>query len=86
MHGIWPCKAKRKQDIILSGAHRKTSAKAALPTLGDPKVMQRTSEVGLCSAAQQAAMVAREPPTQNPVSSIRRGVRPPEQEHPAALM
>lgn len=39
--------------------------------------MQRTSEVGLCKAAQQAAMVASEPPMQNPVSSMRRGVRPP---------
>ena len=58
-------------------AHLKTSAKAALPTLGEPKVMQRTSEVGLCKAAQHAAMVARDPPTQKPVSSMRRGVRPP---------
>ncbi len=58
-------------------AHLKTSAKAALPTLGEPKVMQRTSEVGLCNAAQHAAMVARDPPTQKPVSNMRRGVRPP---------
>lgn len=57
------------------------STKAAVPTLGEPKVMQRTSEVGLCSAAQQAAMVASEPPTQNPVISTRRGVLPPALPH-----
>ena len=58
-------------------SHLKASTKAALPTCGAPNVMHRTSEVGLCKAAQQAAMVAREPPTQKPVMMIRRGVLSP---------
>ena len=57
--------------------HLKASTNAALPTCGAPNVMHRTSEVGLCRAAQQAAMVAREPPTQKPVMMIRRGVLSP---------
>ena len=57
-----------------AGTYLNASTKAALPTWGAPKVMQRTSEVGLCRAAQHAAIVARDPPTQNPVMTILRGV------------
>ena len=38
--------------------------------------MQRTSDVGLCRAAQQAAIVARDPPMQKPVMMILRGSCP----------
>ena len=44
--------------------HLKASQKAALPTLGLPKLMQRTSAVGHCSAIQTAATVAMAPPPQ----------------------
>ena len=78
---IYTMAVRKVLDVPISEkelhADLKTSAKAALPTLGEPKVMHRTSEVGLCKAAQHEAMVARDPPTQNPVSSMRRGVRPP---------
>ncbi len=42
----------------------KTSVKAALPTLGLPKVMQRTSAVGHCSAIHSAVTVAAAAPLQ----------------------
>ena len=58
-------------------AHLKVSANAALPTSWEPKVMQRTSAVGHCSAAKMAARLATDPPTQYPTDVMRRGVTPP---------
>ena len=46
------------------GTHLKASQKAALPTLGLPKLMHRTSAVGHCSAIQTAATVAMAPAPQ----------------------
>ena len=59
------------------GAYLKATVKARFPTAGAPKVMQRTSAVGHWTAAHVAAMVAIEPPMQNPTQTIRRGAMCP---------
>ena len=55
-------------------ADLKASTNCELPTRGDPKVMHRTSAVGHCRPAQQAARVATAPPMQKPVQMMRRGM------------
>ena len=57
-------------------AYLNSWTKAGLPTMGAPKVMQRTSAVGHCNAAHGAASVAIAPPLQYPVHRILRGVSP----------
>ena len=58
-------------------AYLKADTTAALPMAGAPKVMQRTSAMGHCTAAHIAAKVATEPPTQKPTTLIRLGRAPP---------
>ena len=55
------------------GTDLNAETKAALPTAGAPKVMQRTSAVGQFTAAQVASRVATEPPIQKPTVAMRRG-------------
>lgn len=64
------CKGRK---LMSDQAYRNAAANAALAESGAPNVMQRTSAVGYCKAAQGAAMVANEPPIDHPVISIRRG-------------
>ena len=54
-------------------ADLKAETKAALPTAGAPKVMQRTSAVGQLTAAQVASRLATEPPMQKPTVAMRLG-------------
>lgn len=61
----------------LSAPHLKAAAKAALPTAGAPKEMQRTSAVGHWTPAQAATSVAIAPPMQYPTQMTRRGAVSP---------
>ena len=53
------------------------SAKAALPTSWEPKVMQRTSAVGHCTAAHAAARVITDPAPQKATQAMRLGLASP---------
>lgn len=73
------CRPGPGRDDDRKRVYLKAAAKAALPTAGEPKVMQRTSAVGHCTPAQAAAKVDTPPPMQYPTDTTRLGATPSAQ-------